>query len=92
MKALSRLPIAAGQRRETHSISPPTAPLSSITLNIRRIIMNDKIKDQTQENKGEQQPENNNGITLTDLSVEEEVAEEAKGGIGLLLPAVQKAL
>jgi hypothetical protein len=91
MKALSRLPIVAGQRRETHSISPPTALLSSITLNIRRIIMNDKIKDQTQENKGEQQPENN-GITLTDLSVEEELAEEAKGGLGLLLPAVQKAL
>jgi hypothetical protein len=54
--------------------------------------MNDKIKDQTQDNNGEQKPESDNGITLTDLSVEEEVAEETKGGLGLLLPAVQKAL
>ena len=54
--------------------------------------MNDKIKDQIQDDKGEQQPENNNGITLIDLSVEEELAEETKGGLGLLLPAVQKTL
>jgi hypothetical protein len=92
MKAPSSLSIVADQRREAHSISPLIAPLSSIILNTRKITMNDKIKDQTQDNNGEQKPESDNGITLTDLSVEEEVAEETKGGLGLLLPAVQKAL
>jgi hypothetical protein len=54
--------------------------------------MSDKINKQIQDDKDEQKQENNNGITLIDLSAEEELAEETKGGLGMLLPAVQKTL